>query len=55
MIISWIKAKITLYIVNTVIENITVGAHCGTCGKWVAPCLGVVEERWTLCDECLDR
>jgi hypothetical protein len=34
------------------IRSLTVGGHCGCCGKWVGNAIVDKDWRWTLCDRC---
>lgn len=47
---KWIKELFDLYD----IDDLSVGAHCGCCGKWVDN--DIVEKNWkiTICDKCLN-
>ena len=34
------------------IEDLTIGAHCGCCGKWISGIIAVSAWPWDLCDKC---
>jgi len=47
---NFIKRKFNLYD----IEDLTIGGHCGCCGKWIPDEIfgKSWEEGWGLCDNC---
>lgn len=49
----WVPRWIKRLIVQVVLTELTIGGHCGCCGKWVPD--HIVEAGWcvTLCDDCI--
>jgi len=47
----WAKRHWHLY----ELSELTVGGHCGCCGKWVDKAIVEKDWEWTLCDECAKR
>ena len=45
---NWLRELI----VDIVIQNITIGGHCGLCGTWVERAIVPVYWRWTICEKC---
>ena len=45
-LIRWLKRKYKLYDYN----ELTVGGHCGCCGKWVDKAIVEKGWEWTLCE-----
>jgi hypothetical protein len=53
--VMWIPRYIRRLIVQVALEELTIGGHCGCCGKWVPD--HIVETDWpvTLCDGCISE
>lgn len=45
---NWVKRTFWLYDVS----DLTVGGHCGCCGKWTPNAIVALDWRITLCDVC---
>jgi len=44
----WLAWKISFWIV----QYLTVGTHCGLCGKWIPYEVGWAAWAWSVCKEC---
>lgn len=51
----WIPKWIRELIVQVVLEELTVGGHCGCCGKWIAEHIVEVAWPWSVCDDCISE
>jgi len=47
----WIKRLFNLY--N--LEDLTIGGHCGLCGKWIPDQIFPKEWSWGICNECVNK
>lgn len=45
---EWCKRHWYLY----EMDELTVGGHCGLCGKWVDKAIVMKGWEWTMCEEC---
>jgi len=48
----WFRDRVKRWFWLYDISDLTVGGHCGCCGRWLA--LDIVEKgwEWTVCSEC---
>ena len=54
MMLLKIKRKIAFWLADAIAENLTVGAHCGLCGSWMAYEIVVSYWPWSICQQCID-
>jgi len=50
---NWIRRLLRDFIINTVLDEVEVGGHCGCCGNWIPDKLVWASWPWTICDECI--